>query len=95
MQEEQTSHQIPEGRKAEFHHDKEMNMTISKPWYLSRTIWASVITVAMAACGLVGVPVDAGQGTALTDSLLEAVTAISGVVAILGRLAATARIGQG
>ena len=49
----------------------------------------------MAACGLAGVPVDAGQGTALTDSLLEAVTAISGVVAILGRLAATARIGQG
>lgn len=64
-----------------------------KPWYLSRTIWASVITVASAAAALLGLPVDGLDGSALTDSLLQAVTAISGMLAIIGRLGAKARIG--
>lgn len=64
-----------------------------KPWYLSRTIWASVIGVASAAAALFGLPVDGLDGSALTDSLLQAVTAISGIVAILGRLGAKSRIG--
>lgn len=64
-----------------------------KAWYLSRTIWASVITVASAAAALIGVPVDGLDTGALTDSLLQAVTAISGIIAILGRIGATSRIG--
>ena len=64
-----------------------------KPWYLSRTIWASVIGVASTAAALFGIPVDGLDGGALTDSLLQAVTAISGIVAILGRLGAKTRIG--
>jgi hypothetical protein len=64
-----------------------------KPWYLSRTIWASVISVASAAAALFGLPVDGLDGGALTDSLLQAVTAISGIIAIFGRLGASTRIG--
>jgi len=68
-------------------------MTDSKPWYLSRTIWASLITIVTAAAGIMGVPVAGIDNAALADTLLQAVTAISGLVAIFGRLGANARIG--
>lgn len=67
-------------------------MDIEKPWYTSRTIWASIITVASAGAAAFGVPVDAVDGAVLTETVLQAVAAISGLVAIFGRLAATTRI---
>jgi hypothetical protein len=67
-------------------------MTDSKPWYLSRTIWASLITIVTAAA-IVGVPVAGIDNSALTDTLLQAITAISGLLAIFGRLGASSRIG--
>lgn len=68
-------------------------MTASKPWYLSRTIWASVITIVTGAAGLTGLPLDGLDNSALADTLLQAISAISGLVAIFGRLAAKHRIG--
>lgn len=68
-------------------------MDSTKPWYLSRTIWASLVTVLMAAAGLIGVPVGGIDDQALTDAILQAATAISGLVAIFGRLSATDKIG--
>ena len=68
-------------------------MTDSKPWYLSRTIWASLITIVTAAAGILGIPVAGLDNSALADTLLQAVTAISGLVAIFGRLGARDRIG--
>lgn len=67
-------------------------MTDSKPWYLSRTIWASFVTIVMAMGGIVGLPVAGIDNSALTETLLQAVTAISGLVAIFGRLGASSRI---
>ncbi|EKF19775.1 hypothetical protein [Nitratireductor pacificus] len=68
-------------------------MTQSKPWYLSRTIWASLVTIATAAAGMLGYPVDGIDGPAVSDSVLQAITAISGLVAIFGRVLASNRIG--
>lgn len=68
-------------------------MDDTKPWYLSRTIWASLVTVVTAAAGLIGVPVAGIDNQALTDAILQAVSAISGLVAIFGRLSATDKIG--
>ncbi len=68
-------------------------MTDSKPWYLSRTIWASLVTIIMAAAGIVGLPIAGIDNTALTETLLQAITAVSGLVAIFGRLGAQSRIG--
>lgn len=68
-------------------------MTDSKPWYLSRTIWASLITILTAAAGILGLPVAGIDNAALTDTLLQAITAISGLVAIFGRLGASSKIG--
>jgi len=68
-------------------------MTTAKPWYLSRTIWASIITILTAGGSLIGVPTGAIDSGALADTLLQAITAISGLVAIFGRMAAKDRIG--
>lgn len=68
-------------------------MIASKPWYLSRTIWASIVTVLTGAAGMFGLPSDALDGGALTDTVLQTVTAVSGLVAILGRISASAKIG--
>ncbi len=63
-------------------------MNTAKPWYLSRTIWASIVTVLSGGAGLVGVPTGVIDDGALTDTVLQLVTAISGLIAIFGRLAA-------
>jgi hypothetical protein len=68
-------------------------MTATKPWYLSRTIWASIVTILTGAAGLTGLPLDGLDGSALTDTLLQAVSAISGLIAVFGRLSAKERIG--
>lgn len=68
-------------------------MIATKPWYLSRTVWASLVTIVTAAAGLIGVPVAGIDNTALTDTILQAISALSGLVAIFGRLSATDKIG--
>jgi hypothetical protein len=68
-------------------------MDVTKPWYLSRTIWASLVTVLLAAAGLAGLPVAGIDGGALTDAVVQALSAVAGIVAILGRLNARTRIG--
>lgn len=67
-------------------------MTSSKPWYLSRTIWASVVTILTGGAGLVGLPLGGIDSTALTDTILQAITAVSGLIAIMGRISAKERI---
>ncbi len=67
-------------------------MDIIKPWYMSRTIWASIITVASAGAVALGVPIDPADSAVLTDTILQTVAAVSGLVAIFGRLAARTRI---
>lgn len=70
-------------------------MDRAKPWYLSRTIWAALVTIAAAAAGLLGLPIAEGDAAGLTDTILETVTAIAGLIALVGRLAARSRIGGG
>jgi hypothetical protein len=68
-------------------------MNALKPWYMSRTIWASLITIAATAVSALGVPIDEAAVGALTDGVLQTIAAIGSVAAIVGRLSATARIG--
>lgn len=68
-------------------------MQDSKPWYLSRTILASIVTVATGVGGVLGLPVAGIDNAALTDDVLQAISAVAGLVAIFGRLAASSRIG--
>lgn len=68
-------------------------MEHQKPWYLSRTIWASIIAIGAAGGGIFGVAIDETAASALTDGVLQAIGAVASIVAILGRLSATTRIG--
>lgn len=64
-----------------------------KPWYLSRTIWASAVVVAATLAGVFGFAIEDGDIDLLTDALLQAVSALAAVAAIFGRIVARARIG--
>ena len=64
-----------------------------KPWYFSRTIWASAIAVIATLANALGFPFDAADASALPDAILQAIAAVAGVVAILSRLAASMPLG--
>lgn len=68
-------------------------MDDAKPWYFSRTIWASLVTVGCATASMAGLPVTGADGGALTEAILNAVMAGSGLIAVFGRLAAKTKIG--
>lgn len=68
-------------------------MNEQKPWYLSKTIWASLSTVVLAVASLSGVPTGGLEGGAVADSILQALTAITGLVALWGRVTANTAIG--
>ena len=68
-------------------------MTTIKPWYLSRTIWASIVTILTGAAGLASIRLEGVDNAALTDALLQAISAVAGLVAIFGRVSAKDRIG--
>ena len=64
-------------------------MDAIKPWYLSRTIWASIVTIAMSLAGLLGFSTAGIDSSSLTDTLLQAISGIAGIAAIIARLFAT------
>lgn len=68
-------------------------MSETKPWYLSRTIWAAIVSVTATIAGALGYPVDELGRDGLVEAILQIVAAAAGVLAILGRFTATARIG--
>ncbi|MCO5063109.1 MAG: hypothetical protein M9924_01705 [Rhizobiaceae bacterium] len=68
-------------------------MIETKPWYLSRTVWASLVTIALAVANYSGMAAGGLQQDALVDAALELATTVSGLIALFGRLQATTRIG--
>lgn len=68
-------------------------MTDMKPWYLSRTIWASLVAICLSVAGALGVSTNAIDGVGLTDALLQAATGVAALVALFGRLSASRKIG--
>lgn len=63
-----------------------------KPWYLSRTIWASLVAVAASVAAMLGIAIDDTDAGALAERLAQAVGAVAAIAAILGRIAARSRI---
>lgn len=63
----------------------------TKSWWQSRTIWASLVVIAVSVLGLFGIGVGAEQ-EAITETVYAIVTALAGAVAIWGRLRATAKL---
>ncbi len=65
-----------------------------KPWYQSRTIWASAVAIGASLLKLGGheLPTEL-QGQAV-DLILTVVTAIGGAIALYGRVKANTTIGK-
>jgi hypothetical protein len=63
-----------------------------KPWYLSKTIWAALVTIITSLAGLFGLPTGLIDNSALADAIIQGITALMGVVAIFGRIGARQKI---
>jgi hypothetical protein len=68
-------------------------MTDTKPWYLSRTIWASLVAIGLSVAGALGASTETIDGAGLTEALVQAATGLAGLVALFGRLSASKKIG--
>ena len=67
-------------------------MNLDKPWYLSRTIWASLVAVASGIAQVFGKDVDGSVQAHLVDTILQTLTVAASMVAVFGRLTATTKI---
>jgi hypothetical protein len=67
-------------------------MTANKSWYLSRTIWASVVALIYPVGNFIGLPLGVVEQAAIVDAVMQLVAASAGVFAIIGRMKATSRI---
>jgi phage terminase large subunit-like protein len=63
-----------------------------KLWADARTIWGALVCVAATLGAMFGLPVDAGGQAALTEAILQTISAVAGIIAILGRVSADSRI---
>lgn len=64
-----------------------------KPFLASRTVWAGIVAILASALGLLDITIGPEDQSALVEIALQAVTLVSGAVAIWGRVRATKRIG--
>jgi len=67
-------------------------MTNSKPWYLSKTIWASIVTILLSVGGMFGAPSNLVDPESVAEIVVQLVTALAGLTAVFGRLSATENI---
>ena len=63
-----------------------------KPWYLSKTVWGSVVAILAALAGLFDVDLDAAAQAHAVEMIVQAIGALGGLVALVGRFRATRRI---
>ncbi len=69
-------------------------MDEQKPWYLSKTIWASIVTIFLSCSGFFNSSLEHIDQAALTDTIIQFMTALSGIVALFGRVSATSLISR-
>jgi peptidoglycan hydrolase-like protein with peptidoglycan-binding domain len=57
-----------------------------EPWYQSRVMWGSIVSVAALAAGFVGAQVDGATQIEIVDGIVRGIEAVSTVVAVGGSL---------
>jgi len=63
-----------------------------KPWYLSKTIWGSLVAVAAAILSGLGVDFDEQAQSLFVEAVLQAIAVAGSLFAIVGRLGAKSLI---
>jgi len=61
-------------------------MLNSKPWYFSKTIWASLVAIAAAISSYLGLPITDQAQMEIVESVLQLITAAASAMAIYGRV---------
>ncbi|MCB1455843.1 MAG: hypothetical protein KDJ48_08475 [Nitratireductor sp.] len=64
-------------------------MVDEKPWFMSKTIWGSLISVAAAFTATLGISLDQAAQSEIADALVQLIGAAGALIAIYGRLTAT------
>ena len=67
-------------------------MFTDKSVWASRTVWAGIVTILASLVGFLGYTMTAEDQDAIVLLVPQAVTLISGIAAIVGRITATKRI---
>ena len=67
-----------------------------KPWYLSKTIWASILVVVVSALAIFGRSEEAtvveAEASGIADWIVQMITLVFGAIAFYGRLTAKTKI---
>ena len=69
-------------------------MTNEKPWFASKTIWASIATIALSSPGFSGDTLEGADQASIAETTVQFLTAICGVIALFGRISATTLISR-
>ncbi len=69
-------------------------MTNEKPWFASKTVWASIATIGLSCSGFLGGTLENIDYASFSETIVQFLTAISGVVALFGRISATTLISR-
>ncbi|MEI4482322.1 MULTISPECIES: hypothetical protein [unclassified Phyllobacterium] len=69
-------------------------MTNEKSWFASKTIWASIVTIGLSCSGFFNGSLEGADHASLAETIVQFLTAISGVVALFGRISATTLISR-
>jgi hypothetical protein len=64
-------------------------MTNYKPWFLSKTIWGSLISASAALATVFGLSIDGQTQAELAEIVVQLTGAVGALMAIYGRFAAT------
>jgi hypothetical protein len=67
-------------------------MNNTKPWWQSKTVWASIMAMLAGMASLAGVSLDATLQDELANLITAAAEVASGAVAIFGRVQAQAQL---
>ncbi len=60
----------------------------AKPWYFSKTIWASLVAISAGIASPFGVDIDQVLQTSISENILQLISAGSSIFAIFGRISA-------
>jgi hypothetical protein len=69
-------------------------MTNEKSWYLSKTIWASIITITLSCSNFFTISLDHADQVTLADTIVQFLIALSGIISLFGRVGATTLISR-
>lgn len=67
-------------------------MESTKDWYKSKTVWSALVITIIGSLGLAGFGRLEGEQETITEFIMQLVTIVAGIIALIGRVRAKAKI---